>query len=170
MEYIINPYKYRELLMPLCMKLPLTHAVTLTLKPGSQSQGRAEDVWAKYIHHLNKLVWGRNAYDKHKAELSCVAVIQGDRNEHMHLHAAVGSFSQKLSDKEIIKRLKRAANLTDGVWRQRDYGVLHSKDAWLEYITRQIDGTCDEKLLIQHFSAGITPQSHLPGMHSPCTL
>jgi len=168
MEHLIQPYRYTQLMLPVCMSLPLTHAITLTLKPSYQKLEKAEKITTDFQRILNRLAWGRNAFNKGKGLLSFMAVVQGDSYEHMHIHAASGNFSPKLDNRKILNLMQRAATLTDGVWQQRYFSPLRNKEEWMIYCLSEIDGRCDERLLIQHFDEGRTPLSHQQETQFPC--
>ena len=161
MESILTSRQFRQSIREICVPLDFSHTITVTAWDQYRNLPALASVSRRLNHNLNKAIWGGNSYDKGKAALSWVSVIQGDRScRNMHLHCAVGNFKSGYDERELQRRFGKAVMLTPGIALEREFAPIQSKEAWIDYITREVTVWKDEQVLIEQFCKGITPKAH----------
>jgi hypothetical protein len=152
-QYTTNKRIWREWLYA---DFPATHVATLNLEPLYQSDDAARTVCQRFRRKFNDEIWGcRKMKGKNPPRIGFLGVIQNDPViAPCHLHLAFYGFPAAMSDEYLLERFKEAAQHTSGArtkWhgaRSTDFERLRGR--WIDYITRQFQGTNDCRLLAEY--------------------
>ena len=160
MNALLGQLEYQREMRKLISDTNPTHAATLTLLPTFRTSAKAESVCEHFKRKLNKAVWGRDTYEKGRACLSYVACLQGNENDDLHIHMALGGFPGRFSEEQLASLFTNVARHTLGVWQQTDFAPIRGvKGEWVNYITRDLRLRNADTLLVQQIDMKAAPQA-----------